>query len=153
MPIPTSIYTEPFLTAEVAGSQPGIEKLNKIIETQKINKHDIQQDIYEISKNSITSNALTVLITLSLVGIGIFFLAKRLSQAIGKHVVPEIRSYLTTQEHFIKAINSNSEDIKKTLIIIEADTDEAHTKILSKLETIQLDVKEIKIRMANKSDL
>ncbi|MBN3882547.1 MAG: hypothetical protein V7L02_03010 [Nostoc sp.] len=131
-------------------SQPGIEKLNKIIETQKINKADIQEDIYEIGKNSVTSNALTVLITLSIVGVGIFFLGKKISQVIGKHIVPELRSYLSTQEKFIKAINSNSEDIKKNLIVIETDASEAHNKIITKLETIELDVKEIKIIIGNK---
>ncbi|MEH2126437.1 hypothetical protein [Nostoc sp.] len=95
-------------------SHPGIDKLNKIIETQKINKHDIQQDIYEIGLNSVTTNALTVLVTLSIVGIGVFFLAKKLTEFISRHVVPEFKSYLSTQEQFIKSINSNSEEIKKT---------------------------------------
>ncbi|MEH1801291.1 MAG: hypothetical protein V7L13_19385 [Nostoc sp.] len=131
-------------------SQPGIEKLNKIIETQKINKADIQEDIYEIGKNSVTTNALTVLVTLSIVGIGVFFLGKKLTEFIGRHVVPDLKAYLSTQEKFIKAINYNSEDIKKNLIILETDATEAHTKIVTKLESIELDVKEIKIIIANK---
>ena len=100
-------------TISFKATQPELEKLNKIIETQKNNKKDIQQDIYEISLNSITTNALTVLITLSIVGFGIFFLGKKLTIFIGKHIVPDLKSYLSTQENFIKAINSNSEEIKK----------------------------------------
>ncbi|MGV0102148.1 hypothetical protein NSTCB13_00656 [Nostoc sp. DSM 114160] len=130
--------------------RPEVEKLNKIIETQKINKKDIQQDIYEIGINSVTTNALTVLVTLSIVGVGIFFLGKKLTEFIARHVVPDLKSYLSTQESFIKAINSNSEDIKKNLIVIESDATEAHTKIVNKLESIELDVKEIKIIIANK---
>ncbi|MEH2392260.1 MAG: hypothetical protein V7K21_11590 [Nostoc sp.] len=128
----------------------GEEKLNKIIETQKVNKADIQQDIYQISLNSITTNALTVLVTLSIVGVGIFLLGKKLTQFVARHLLPDLKAYLSTQEHFIKAINSNSEDIKKTLVTLETETNEIHNKIVNKLESIELDVKEIKIIVINK---
>ena len=126
------------------------EKLNKIIETQQVNKHDIQQDIYEIGLNSVTSNALTVLVTLSIVGVGIFFLGKKITQLVLTNVVPGLKSYLSTQESFIKAINSNSEEIKKNLITLERDTNNDHIRIIDKLTEIELDVKEIKIIISSK---
>ncbi|MEH2053798.1 hypothetical protein CDG77_10110 [Nostoc sp. 'Peltigera membranacea cyanobiont' 213] len=126
------------------------EKLNKIIETQQVNKHDIQQDIYEIGLSSVTSNALTVLVTLSIVGFGIFILGKKVTQLVLTSVVPGLKSYLSTQESFIKAINSNSEEIKKNLITLERDTNTDHIRIIDKLTEIELDVKEIKIIISSK---
>jgi hypothetical protein len=138
-------------TIQSIKGEPALEKkVNKIIETQQINKRDIQQDIYEIGLNSITTNALTVLVTLSIVGIGIFFVGKKLTIFIGNYILPDLKSYLSTQEKFIKAINSNSEDIKKNLIVLESDSTEAHSKIINKLESIELDVKEIEIIVTNK---
>ncbi|MHC5746763.1 MAG: hypothetical protein ACYTXT_33710 [Nostoc sp.] len=104
-----------------------------------------QDDAYQIARDSITSNALTVLITLSIVGIGIFFLGKKVTQFIAKNIIPDLKSYLSTQENFIKAINSNSEEIKKNLITLEHDTSSDHIRIIDKLNEIELDVKEIKI--------
>lgn len=120
-------------------------KIKVKTEVQTQSSNNIQQDLYELGRDSITSNALTVLITLSIVGIGIFFLGKKVTQFISINIIPDLKSYLSTQEKFIKAINSNSEDIKKNLVVLDEDTSNDHNRIIGKLEAIELDVKEIKI--------
>jgi hypothetical protein len=113
-------------------------------------QHQAQQDAYEIAKDSVTGNSLSVLITLVAVGSGVAIVVSKFSQFFSTKILPKIESYLSTQETFIKAINSNSEEIKKNLIVLETDTSNDHSKIINKLDTIELDVKEIKIIIGNK---
>ncbi|MBN3906060.1 MAG: hypothetical protein HWQ35_05720 [Nostoc sp. NMS1] len=109
-----------------------------------------QDDAYQIARDSITSNSLAVLLTLMAIGAGVAITVSKFSQFFSAKILPKIESYLSTQETFIKAINSNSEEIKKNLIVLETDTSNEHSRIISKLDTIELDVKEIKIIIGNK---
>ncbi|MGJ5628091.1 hypothetical protein [Nostoc sp. CALU 1950] len=108
-------------------------------------QHQAQQDAYEIAKDSVTSNSLSVLITLVAVSAGVAIIASKFSQFFTTKILPKLESYLSTQETFIKAINSNSEEIKKNLIVLEKDTSTDHARIIDKLNEIEIDVKEIKI--------
>lgn len=78
-------------------------------------QHQAQQDAYEIAKDSITSNSLSVLITLVAIGSGVAIIINKLSQFFTIKILPKIESYLSTQETFIKVISANSEEIKKIL--------------------------------------
>lgn len=108
-------------------------------------QHQVKQDAYEIAKDSITSNSLSVLITLVAIGCGAALIANKLSQFFTSKILPKLESYLSVQETFIKVISANSEEIKKNLIVLEKDTSRDHTKILDKLNELEVEVKQIKI--------
>jgi predicted PurR-regulated permease PerM len=107
-----------------------------------------KKDFYNITKDSINNNSLSVLITLLIAGGGIWLVISKLLTYFNKEVLPSVKEYLVTQTKFIKAIDSNSDDIKKTLDRLEENTSSSHQRIIDKLNDVEKDVNEVKVLLS-----
>lgn len=128
-------------------------------------KRDLQQDIYEVGFASVTSNALTVLITLAIVGAGLSLLLKNLT----KYLQPKLEKYfeqqgasVTRAELAYKEASEAYEDsessmasIKSSIVVLNNDISrgkEHLEKLSDKMESASMDLKEIKIYLQKRKD-